>query len=202
MTGPVRRMFPGTLEEVASARAFVRQNIQGCPLADDAILLTSELCTNALQHSRSGNGGAFDVVVYNRPGWLRIDVRDDGPVGAPGRETREDSPENGRGLGIVASLAHSWGQYGDEYGHTIYFELRWITGAPTAELRRLFRNLQALDDAIALRRARLAGRCPACTDDERCDDHGRDVDLIAAYRQDAAVLIAAITEPEEADCRR
>ena len=199
MTGPVRRVFPGTLEEVANARAFVRQVIHDCPLADDAILLTSELCTNALQHSRSGNGGTFDVAVNNRPGWLRIDVRDDGPVGTPGPGTHEDRPENGRGLEIVASLAHSWGRYGDEHGNTVYFELRWITGPPSPALRRLFRNLQALDDAIALRRARLADCCPACTEDERCNDHGRDVELIAAYRQDAAALIAAIAEPEEAN---
>jgi hypothetical protein len=50
--------------------------------------------------------------------------------------------------------------------------------------RRLFQRLQALEDAIAYRRARAAAPCPVCeAAPGQCDDHGRDVDLIAAYQR-------------------
>lgn len=52
---PLRRVFPGRDNQVALARDFVRRAAgPGCPLLDEATLLTSELCTNALQHTASG----------------------------------------------------------------------------------------------------------------------------------------------------
>ena len=33
--------------------------------------------------------------------------------------------EDGRGLEIVAVVADRWGQCGNEYGRSVYFELRW-----------------------------------------------------------------------------
>ncbi len=48
-----------------------------------------------------------------------------------------------------------------------------------------FQQMQALEDAICWRTGRLAAPCPDCAaaQDGRCDDHGRDVDLIAEYEQ-------------------
>jgi hypothetical protein len=46
-----------------------------------------------------------------------------------------------------------------------------------------FQRLQALDDAIAYRRARVAVPCPDCDPapaGRRCDDHACDMMLIAA----------------------
>ena len=225
MSRVISRTFPGRSDQIAHARAIVREAIQDCPLINDAVLLTSELCTNAIQHSRSGAGGNFEVGVYREPGALRIEVRDDGPTGMATCHAPEDRTEKGRGLRIVANLADRWGWYGDESGQTVYFELRCSgtvdqparktdvapaatdqtnttkrgtapSGPPSPALRRLFRGLQALDDAIAFRQARLAADCLACTRDRPCDDHGRDVDLIAAYRRDAIALVAAIAESE------
>ena len=96
-----------------------------CPQLDEAVLLTSELCTNALQHSQSRNGGAFEVTVYRGPCSLRIEVRDDGSASTPAPKSVDTSSEDGRGMEIVACLAHRWGQRGDEYGRCVYFELRW-----------------------------------------------------------------------------
>jgi len=125
VTQPVRRRFPGRRDQVACARAFVREVIGSCPVIDEAVLLTSELCTNALQHSESGNGGTFEVTVYHGPASLRIEVRDDGSTTKPARQTVDSCSEDGRGLEIVACIAHRWGQRGDEYGRSVYFELRW-----------------------------------------------------------------------------
>lgn len=125
MTQPVRRRFPGRHDQVARARAFIRDVIGCCPLLDEAALLTSELCTNALQHSASGNGGTFEVTIYHGPGSLRVEVRDDGSASTPAPQAADSCSEDGRGLEIVACIAHRWGQRGDEFGRCVYFELRW-----------------------------------------------------------------------------
>jgi hypothetical protein len=58
--------------------------------------------------------------------------------------------------------------------------------------RGWFQHLQALQDAIAYRRARVTAPCPECTAiGHRCDDHACDLDLIADYQQ---TVIAAIQE--------
>ncbi len=125
MTQPARRRFPGQHDQVSRARAFVKDVLADCPQLDEAVLLTSELCTNALQHSQSGNGGTFEVTVYHRPGSLRIEVRDEGSPSTPVPQSFDSCSEDGRGLEIVACLARRWGQRGDEYGRCVYFELCW-----------------------------------------------------------------------------
>lgn len=56
------RTFPGCRDQVAQVRAFLARFLDGCPAADDAILLVSELAANAVTHSASGHpGGTFTV---------------------------------------------------------------------------------------------------------------------------------------------
>jgi hypothetical protein len=53
-----------------------------------------------------------------------------------------------------------------------------------------FQHLQALQDAIAYRRARVTAPCPDCTaSGHRCDDHACDLDLIADYQQTAMATL-------------
>jgi len=128
MTGPVRRVFPGRQDQVACARKFIRRTVGPCPMLDEAVLLTSELCANALQHTASGNGGSFEVTVFRGDHSLRIEVRDEGAKTVPVVRTADDLDdlaECGRGLELVALIASRWGQCGDEYGRSVYFELRW-----------------------------------------------------------------------------
>ena len=125
MTQPVRRVFPGRRDQVAFARDFARRAAGCCPVLDEAILLTSELCTNALQHTASGTGGLFEITVYRGDGSLRVEVRDDGSGSVPAVRTFEELSEDGRGLEIVHLLADRWGQNGDEFGRCAFFELRW-----------------------------------------------------------------------------
>ena len=52
--------------------------------------------------------------------------------------------------------------------------------------RGRFQRLQALEDAIDYRRARVAAPCPDCAaaaPGRKCDDHARDLRLIAEYLQ-------------------
>ena len=71
--------------------------------------------------------------------------------------------------------------------------------AHTGRIQRgWFQHLQALEDAIAYRRARAAAPCPDCTaSGQKCDDHACDLYLIAAYQQAAiaAILDASSQTP-------
>jgi len=64
-------------------------------------------------------------------------------------------------------------------------------GLPAPRQLSRFQHLQALEDAIKYRRARVAGPCTDCgaTPDGRCDDHGRDLGLIGEYEQTARRLL-------------
>src|SRR5262250_332202 len=84
-----------------------------------AILLTSELVTNAVMHEA---GKTIDLVITCGYGQLGVDVHDtscelpvpmDGPPDA----------ETGRGLVLVASLSSSWGYYRTPTGKAVYFTL-------------------------------------------------------------------------------
>jgi hypothetical protein len=63
--------------------------------------------------------------------------------------------------------------------------------ATTGHIERgWFQHLQALEDAIAYRRARVTAPCPDCTaSGHRCDDHACDLNLIADYQQTAMAAI-------------
>jgi hypothetical protein len=71
----------------------------------------------------------------------------------------------------------------------------------TSTERACLRRLQALEDAIAYRSARLAEPCPDCGP-VRCDDHATDANLITVYWRDALTLDATLTaliEPQSND---
>jgi serine/threonine-protein kinase RsbW len=97
------RSYLGSADQVRHVRADLAPFINGCPFADDFILLASELATNAIVHSRSGlPGGVFTVRAEVRPGdFAVLEVEDQG---GPWIE-RDSGVEHGRGLALVAALA-------------------------------------------------------------------------------------------------
>jgi anti-sigma regulatory factor (Ser/Thr protein kinase) len=127
MTEPARRAFPGCADQVARARQFVADELAGCPVSDEAVLCVSELATNALTHTASGDGGKFEVIVQR---WLylaRVSVCDEGSQESPGARALDLISESGRGLGLVEMIADRWGQPGDGNGRVIWFEMSWAT---------------------------------------------------------------------------
>ena len=57
-----------------------------------------------------------------------------------------------------------------------------------------FQQLQALEDAIAYRRARTTAPCADCrASGRRCDDHACDLHLITAYQQRAMAAIGDVS---------
>jgi len=113
--------FPMRVDSVSQARHFVRHmsRIFATNTAEIAELLTSELATNAVLHGCT----AFDVVVSQSEGALRVAVHDEGdrmPVPVVGRP----SDLHGRGLSMVELLSDHWGTIQNSPGKTVWFDLR------------------------------------------------------------------------------
>jgi anti-sigma regulatory factor (Ser/Thr protein kinase) len=117
------RVFLGSQREVPSVRAFVSEAVDGCPAADDVILLASEVAANAIVHTESGKGGTFTVVVHPLNGTVRVEVHDAGSETFPDARAFEDLADSGRGLGLVELLATRWGHLGDRDGRVVWFEV-------------------------------------------------------------------------------
>jgi anti-sigma regulatory factor (Ser/Thr protein kinase) len=122
---PSMRVFPGDQREVRKVRAFVGAAVDGCPAADDVILLASEVATNAILHTASGNDGKFKVIVHALDGMVRVEVHDGGSETLPGIGPADDQAVSGRGLGFVEELATRWGHLGDRDGRVVWFEVEW-----------------------------------------------------------------------------
>jgi len=121
----VKRTFPGSPDQVARVREFVRLVLGPEPVVDDAVLLTSELATNAVIHTASGQGGAFDVAVSRYPSAVRVEVHDAGSHQVPMPRPRDHLTEEGRGLGLVSLMADRWGHSEYMDGRSVFFELCW-----------------------------------------------------------------------------
>lgn len=99
---------------IATARRFVEQHLVEHG-RDDAVpdlsLLVSELVSNAISHART----SFAVTLVITRHSIRLEVSDGSPQ-APviADVTHED--DGGRGLRIVAALAHDWGVTSDPAG--------------------------------------------------------------------------------------
>jgi hypothetical protein len=83
------------------------------PVTDTAVLLTSELAANAVQHTNTAAGGMFEVIACRCRLMAFVAVIDDGSdtVPAPRRADPGDLPESGHGLGLVELLATRWGHW-------------------------------------------------------------------------------------------
>ncbi|MFV2197416.1 ATP-binding protein [Nocardiopsis sp. LOL_012] len=131
---PARRRFPGLPSQIAHARRFVARQLAASPELTTATLLTSELATNAITHSASGQeAGKFEVYVLQAPGWARVEVRDLGNMAEspqPQHRAPYDTEEHGRGLDLVEALSSAWGTEPrrDAIGRKVWFELVWDCG--------------------------------------------------------------------------
>ncbi len=97
--------YHGRPDQARRVRAAVAGHLAGCPAADDAILIVSELASNAIVHSNSA-GEFFTVRVEVYPGYVWIECEDRG--GAWHCKPQDDRPH---GLDIIEALAgpDNWG---------------------------------------------------------------------------------------------
>ncbi|MFF8839830.1 SpoIIE family protein phosphatase [Streptomyces sp. NPDC015130] len=112
ITARATASFEPVGRSVAAARAFVRDTLQGwghSELVDDAVVLTSELVTNAVIHA----GTSAEVLCLRSEDSIRVEVADQYPEREipvqSGRTLANPDRENGRGLLLCAALAHRWG---------------------------------------------------------------------------------------------
>nr|WP_229853023.1 SpoIIE family protein phosphatase [Streptomyces albospinus] len=113
ITARAAATFEPVGRSVATARAFVRDTLQGwgcADIVDDAVVLTSELVTNAVVHA----GTAADVLCLRTDGGVRISVADryperEIPLQSAGQTMVHPDREGGRGLLLCGALAARWG---------------------------------------------------------------------------------------------
>lgn len=106
------------------ARRFVRDSVGPVPsrIVDDAILLTSELVTNAVRHAGLDDQDEIEVTVSVDPRILRITVRDRGPGFDPEAMVPR-SDEGGWGVDLHRRLSSRWSVDRDSAGTDVWFEI-------------------------------------------------------------------------------
>ncbi|MDF9816330.1 ATP-binding protein [Streptomyces sp. SPB162] len=112
------------LSAIAETRRMLREQLRrwGVPgLVDIAELLTSELVTNALQHT--DEGAVFTATLSDGPVHrLRVEVHDHAGR-RPRLHTASENATSGRGLLLVQALADAWGVRSQGTGKVVWFEL-------------------------------------------------------------------------------
>ncbi|MEV8088659.1 SpoIIE family protein phosphatase [Streptomyces nigra] len=127
ITARAAASFEPVGRSVASARSFVRDTLQGwgfADIVDDAVVLTSELVTNAVVHA----GTSADVLCLRSEEGVRIEVADRYPereIPLQGSPVNMGSPdrEGGRGLQLCAALAGRWGVDYSPTHKQVWFQL-------------------------------------------------------------------------------
>lgn len=132
VTARAAATFEPVGRSAGAARSFVRDALLGWGLpevVDDAVVLVSELVTNAVVHA----GTAAEVCCLREDGTVRIEVTDhhperglpsfaDVPVTASERYADPDG-EGGRGLLMCSALAERWGVEYSAGRKTVWFRL-------------------------------------------------------------------------------
>lgn len=122
-----RRTYAGRPDQVHAARQFALVLFAGTGHDEEIAFIVSELATNAVIHTRSGNpGGWFGLeVILGDPAYIA--VTDQGGTKFPTilPEPSDDTrAENGRGLFAISKLAIAMGIHGSrDGGHTIWADV-------------------------------------------------------------------------------
>ncbi|MEU3340978.1 SpoIIE family protein phosphatase [Streptomyces sp. NPDC002144] len=127
ITARAAASFEPVGRSVATARSFVRDTLQGwgfADIVDDAVVLTSELVTNAVVHA----GTSADVLCLRTDQGVRVEVADRYPereIPLQGHPVNMGSPdrEGGRGLQLCAALAGRWGVEYTPTHKQVWFQL-------------------------------------------------------------------------------
>ncbi|MFB7499496.1 SpoIIE family protein phosphatase [Streptomyces sp. NPDC056161] len=156
--GRAHATLPGSPLAAGSARALVSRAftewaelglVRHERLADDVMIVVSELVTNAVVHA----GTDVELVCrLEEDGAVVIEVGDHHPSRAPrdnGAETPYEIPEYGRGLRLVATLAESWGVTYRTGAKTVWARLTPEDG-PLADGRETYAGERALAVAEVL----------------------------------------------------
>lgn len=113
--------FESDPEMVIAARRFVRDRLtswEATGQLDNALVVTSELVTNAVLHART----AVTLRVKVSASSVRIEVFDENPR-LPVASPCPPDATSGRGLALVSSLATTWGIENHDDGKVVWAEI-------------------------------------------------------------------------------
>lgn len=123
-----RRVFPGRADQIPLARQFAMFLFAETSIAADVGFVVTELASNAVRHTRSGQQGGRFTVELVLGGLAYLGVSDLGGGGYP--TVRHDplngsiENEGGRGLQAVSQMAAMLGVHGSPIeGHTVWADL-------------------------------------------------------------------------------
>jgi hypothetical protein len=153
-----RRAFPGDQAQLSALRRWLEQLLPPCPARDDVVSVAVELCTNAVCHTASGQGGQFAVEVTWSARIVRVAVFDGGAAGTP-KVIEDPQREDGRGLVMVNALSVRQGFTGDAGGRVVWADVLWagpgVPGQPGFG--------EGFVSAIGEAGAELGRRYPGCS---------------------------------------
>ncbi len=119
---------------VGQARHRMREQLRSHGVSDsvvdDAVLILSELLSNACRHGRplgwqteTGDGDVRAAWRVDRTGGLTVEVTDGGGPTRPIPATPSVTARGGRGLNIISALAQEWGVRDDAPGEVTVWVL-------------------------------------------------------------------------------
>ncbi|MEV2245442.1 ATP-binding protein [Streptomyces sp. NPDC049970] len=113
-----------------SMREQLRSNGVSDTVVDDAVLILSELLSNACRHGRPlgkhtemGDGDIRAAWHVDGRGGLTVEVTDGGGPTRPAPATPSVTARGGRGLNIISALAQEWGVRDDAAGEVTVWAL-------------------------------------------------------------------------------
>ena len=124
------RDFPGVENQVQQVRHWIEDLLPPCDPLADLVLMASELCSNAIVHTRSGKpGGRFTVDVEWSGETARVVIGDQGSPTAPAITPKAQdgtwADECGRGLWLVDELADGWGTASHLGNRWVWIDVQW-----------------------------------------------------------------------------
>jgi serine/threonine-protein kinase RsbW len=118
-------IYPGRPDQVQDARRAVALHLAGCRALDDAVLIVSELASNAILHSAS-RGEFFTVRAELHADYVRVEAED---LGGPWRSRQHD--DRPHGLDVVEALTgpDGWGtELASDGGRVVWARLDLAAG--------------------------------------------------------------------------
>jgi two-component sensor histidine kinase len=136
-------------------RAQLRRGGVAETVIDDAVLILSELLSNACRHGRplgdalAGDGDVRAAWRVEPSGRLTVEVTDGGGPTRPVPATPSVTARGGRGLNIITALAQDWGVRDDAHGEVTV----WVVLRDDAETARRREDFAARVPMPSVRRA-------------------------------------------------
>jgi anti-sigma regulatory factor (Ser/Thr protein kinase) len=126
--GPMSSVsVPHARSSVSTARHALADELDangvGTPMRDDAVLVLSELVSNAIKHAAPLPSGNISVCWDLQRDRLHLEITDGGALTRPQAAVAGVSSLGGRGLDIVRTICSEWGVTEDGNAVTVWADL-------------------------------------------------------------------------------